>query len=205
MRERGRPGGLRRILIATGLLLPAACSPPMMAIDAVAVTGNAFRQERGLAGTADDLRIRVEINDAWLREDLAMFRLVNLAVYEGRVLLTGWVRYAATREEAVRLARDVDGVREVIDEIKVQEAPQHTGNARDNLIVSQLRTALLLDTTVRSSNYLLDCVDGTVYLLGVARNRIELDRVFAHIQTLPYVRAVVSHVQLRDDPARIQS
>jgi len=66
------------------------------------------------------------------------------------------------------------------------------------------RNTLLIDSRVRSINYNVDCVAGTIYLMGVAQNQAELQRVIDHARDIPYVRGVVSFVRLKNDPARQQ-
>ena len=65
-----------------------------------------------------------------------------------------------------------------------------------------LRNTLLIDSHVRSINYNVDCVAGTIYLMGVAQDQTELQRVIDHARDIPYVRGVVSYVRLKNDPIR---
>jgi osmotically-inducible protein OsmY len=59
-----------------------------------------------------------------------------------------------------------------------------------------------MDASVRSINYSIDVVGGTVYLMGIARSQAELDRVLNHARNLPYVKQVVNYVLLKGDPRR---
>jgi osmotically-inducible protein OsmY len=163
--------------------------------------------ERTVGTMAADTRIRTEINEAWFQHDLTMFRKVGLVVHERRVLLTGIMQTRSMKDDAVRLARQIGGVREVIDEILVEdEAPGVMDLAWDNWIVTELRRKITFDSVTSRSiaNYRIDAVNGTVYLIGIARDQAELDRVIDHARTLSHVRRVVSHVLLRDDPRRFR-
>lgn len=189
-----------RPLIALLFAVAAAgCTPTGVAVEAAATAGTEAQTERGLGGAVDDTKIRLRVNDAWATRDLALFRLIGLEVFEGRVLLTGTVRYPGTRDEAVRLAAAVEGVREVIDEIRLTPSGDLIDGAREVLIERELRADILFDMNIRSSNYVFDVEAGTIYLLGVAQDRRELDRVIAHASAIRYVRDVVIHVRIKGD------
>jgi osmotically-inducible protein OsmY len=191
------------ILCATALLL-AACTPTGAVIGAGATAGVAASEERGLKGTVRDAGIRIEINDLWLKAGLELFNKVNLQIYEGRVLLAGRVPTQTMADEAARLAWQPDNVREVINEIQVKQGAGIEAFGRDALINARLDSQLLFTDNVSSINYSTRAVAGTVYLLGVAQSKAELDRVFQVARNIPDVKAVVSHVLLIDDPRRLQ-
>lgn len=167
-----------------------------------ATVATAASEERGLVGAARDTETRIEINSLWLDYNVDMYRKVNLNVVEGRVLLTGIVPTQKMRLDAVRLAWQADGVKEVINQIKVNNHDGLMTYARDSWITAELQTQLLFDRDVQSINYSVETVDGTVYLMGIAQNRSELQRVEDRARNLAYVRNVVSYVRLKDDPRR---
>ena len=160
------------------------------------------RSERGFRRSVADTEIRLTINDLWLKADEEMFRKVNLQVQEGRVLLSGNVRLPEQRIEAVRLAWQAPGVREVINEIEINDTSSLSDAVRDSWITTKLETTLLFDSQVSSTNYSIETVNQVVYFMGVAASQAELDRVIAHAKDISYVRRVVSYVLLADDPAR---
>lgn len=190
------------LLCLAPLFLGTGCTRAGVAVGAASAVGTAASSERGLGTTIADDRIWIEINHALLQHDAEMFQAVKLQVHEGRVLLSGLVEAPASRVEAARLAWKVGGVSEVLNEIEVSNAGDLGGFLQDRWIVSQLRQKILFDSEVRSINYSIESVAGTVYLMGLAQSQAEVDRVVNHARDLPYVRRVVSHVQLKDDPAR---
>lgn len=190
-------------LAVAGALTLAACTPAGVAIGAGATAGVATAEERGLRGAGKDTVIRVEINEAWLNSDFDTFNRLNLQIYEGRVLISGRVPDQANADEAIRLAWQADGVREVINEIQISDAGALDDFANDALINARLDSELLFDSEISSINYSTRSVAGTVYLLGVAQDRAELDRVFRVARNIPNVKRVVSHVIMRDDPRRV--
>jgi len=189
--------------LAVGLLALAACSPAGVVVGGAASAGVAASEERGIKGAADDAVIRVKINEAWVKEDFDTFNRLNLQIYEGRVLVSGRVPDQAQADKAVQAAWQPDGVREVINEIEISEGGGLNDFANDTLINARLDADLLFDGDVDSINYSTRAVAGTVYLLGVAQDRAELDRVFRIARDVPNVKRVISHVIMKDDPRRI--
>jgi osmotically-inducible protein OsmY len=176
-----------------------------MAVGGGATAATAASEERGFGQAVNDNGIMLEITNAMLNTDARMLRQVDVEVHEGRVLLAGRVDKPETRVTAVRLAWQQPNVVEVIDEIKVAETEDLGEYAHDVWLAQELRNTLLIDSRVRSINYNVDCVAGTIYLMGVAQDQAELQRVIDHARDISYVRGVVSFVRLKDDPARQQS
>lgn len=190
------------LVIALGAPL-GACAPVL--IGGAATVGSAAVEERGLEAAVDDTKIRAEINHLWLQHDEAMYREVSLTVTEGRVLLTGQVPTAERRVDAVRLAWQAAGVKEVNNEIQVTDQSGFIDYSRDVIIANTLRKRLLFDNQVKNVNYSVDCVNGIVYLMGIAQNDAELERVIGHARNISNVKKVVSYVVLKDDPKRFSS
>jgi osmotically-inducible protein OsmY len=197
--------GLDRLALLLLALWPfmGGCSTWSMAVGAGATAATAASEERGLGRAVDDSRIGLAIQAKFLGNDAAMLAKVDVEVHEARVLLAGKVKTQESRIEAVRLAWQVDGVAEVINEIKLAE-PVDTGQYLNDLWLAQeLRTKILVDAKIRSVNYNIDCVGGTIYLMGVAQDQTELQRVIDHARDISYVRHVVSYVRLKNDPTRL--
>ena len=184
------------ILLSLIPLAVSACTPIGMATGAAATTGMAAASEGGISRAIDDTVIKAKINDAWLKYDLNTFRKLDTTINFGRVLITGVVQDPEARVEAVRLAWQVEGVKQVINEIRVAESEGFQGFLRDNWISTRLRTALTFDGDVQSINYTIDTVQGVVYLMGVAQNEKELNHVIEVARTIPHVKQVVSYVKM---------
>lgn len=160
-------------------------------------------QERTVGSAVDDAGILLKIKNHYVQrdtEDLTMN--VEVKVVEGRVLLTGNVDRAETQIEAVRLAWQVDNVREVINEIQLSDKAGFLNYAQDVWISAQIRSRLLFEKYIRSINYSVITVNQVVYIMGIAQNQEELNRVTYVASTTQYVTKVVSYVQLKDDPRR---
>lgn len=188
-----------RLAVVSFTLIPAllvsACTPIGMAAGAGASLGVAAAQEGGISNAANDLRIKTLINEKWLSYKVDTFAKLNTTVDQGRVLITGVVQNPDDRVEAVRLAWQVKGVKQVINEIRVAGSEGVQGFVKDNWITTRLRTAITFDRDVASINYSIDTVQGTVYLMGVAQSQIELNKVMKHARTIPGVKQVISYVK----------
>ena len=185
-------------LIATITL--NACSPMGAATGAGAVVGVSAAQEGGIDNAISDAHIAATINDLWFKYDLSTFTKLNLTVDQGRVLITGIVQDPQHRVEAVRLAWQAKGVRQVINEVQIAESTGLSGYAKDVWISTRLRTAITLDRDISSLNYSIDTVQYVVYLMGVAENQEELNQVIEHARVVPNVKRVVSYVKLAGEP-----
>lgn len=181
-------------------LLVSGCSTVGVATGAGATVGIAAAQEGGIRGAVSDAAIQVQINSLWFQYDVDAFRKLDMTVDQGRVLLTGVVQDPEMRVEAVRLAWQPKGVKQVINEIQIDEGGGFLGFARDNWITTRLRTSLTLNKDVQSINYSIDTVRGVVYLMGTAQNQDELNRVIETARTVPDVRRVVSYVKMAGAP-----
>lgn len=178
------------------IVLASACSPVSVATGVGATTGIAAAKEGGIKQSFTDARISVNIQDAWFQYDVGTFTKLNLNVSQGRVLVTGVVQDPKDRLEAIRLVWTVSGVQQVINEVQVAESEGITGYAKDTWITTRLRAQMTLNREIQSINYSLETVQGTIYLMGIAQDQEELNRVIEVARTIPNVRQVVSYVKM---------
>lgn len=188
-------------------LAPIALIPLLSGCIAVAAGGavagvSAARQERTIGNAVDDVRIKATLDTRLAREYPGLYIRVSTTVVEGRVLLAGRVAKPETRLDATRVAWSVDGVHKVDNDIEVSDMSGWLDGPADFIMRTQLATILLADKSIKDVNYTTDVVHGVVYLMGVAQNRDELDRVVDHAQKLNGVKRVENYVVLKDDPVR---
>ncbi len=182
------------LLSSTALL--SACGPLGLAAGAGATVGIAATREGGIKGSASDFRIRSQINDLWFKSNVKMFSKLNLSIDQGRVLITGVVQDPEHRIEAVRLAWQPRGVKQVINEIRVADTDGFPEYISDTWITTKLRSQMLIDRNIQSINYSIDTVQGIVYLMGVARTQSELDHTMNVARGINGVKQVISYVKL---------
>ena len=183
-------------VICLSLALLSACTPIGVATGVGASAGIAASKEGGISTAVTDKWIQTQINEAWLRYDIDTLSKLSTTVQQGRVLITGVVQKPDARVEAVRLAWQVKGVNQVINEIRVANSEGVQGFLRDNWISTRLRGAMLFDRNIDSIHYSIDTVQGVVYLMGAAKNQSELDLVIETARTIPHVKQVVSYVKM---------
>ncbi len=198
-------GRFLSILLLTGItFMVAGCSPASVALGTGASLGVAAEQEDGVSGAVKDDATQLRIVDSYIQHDFKLFRDLSVTVKEGRVLLTGTVPSPDMRVEAVRLAWQAPGVKQVLNEISVNHSESIAGDLVDTWITSNIKTRLMFDKYVQSINYNIDTVDGNVYVMGVAQNQSELDRVLAYARNTNHVKNVISYVRLKyQDPNSI--
>ncbi len=192
------------VISLLGLIALSGCSATGAAIGVGAAAANTAAEERSFNKAVTDIQIQIKINDLLLQENISIFRKVNIQVSEGKVLLSGNVELPDHRITAVKQAWKAAGVREVINEIEINNDSGITDYAQDVWISTQLKTAIIFDKKITSINYNIDTVNQSVYLLGIAQNENEVNRVIAHAKDIDYVKRVVSYVVLKDNPSRTQ-
>ena len=184
-----------------GLLIMIAAMPALIGctgafVGAGATASVAAFEERTIGTVADDTKIAAQVRLAIMDRGPDYALKIGIEVFEGRVLLTGLVPTENMRAEAVQKSWSISGVKDVLNEIQISSGSL-IGTARDAWISTQLTTRIAMDEKIYSINYVIETVGGVVYLLGIAQNQMELNRVIAHSRNLKYVKKVISHVRLK--------
>lgn len=169
----------------------------------VGLSGNA--EERPLSAALDDFNTKTELNARLLAESAALFANVSTTVIEGRVHLSGTVPTNEDRMKATRLAWATPNVKEVVNDVEVTNETDVFDAARDTWISTRVRGAILADGSIRDVNYTIDTQNRVVYVLGIAQDQRELDRVLDHARSVADVRRVVNYALVKDDPRRFAS
>ena len=171
-------------------------------VGAATTTGLAIAEERTVGDALEDLSTQAELNHLFFRDDLGLYQDVSFSVVEGRVLLKGSVPTHDDRIRASWVARQATGIREVINEMQVTAESGILNYARDRWISLRLDARLLFDIDILSVNYDVETVNGSVYIMGIAQDEEELEKVTEHARRIDGVKHVVSHVIMKDDPRR---
>jgi osmotically-inducible protein OsmY len=184
------------IIIFSALPLLQGCIPAAL-VGGSATLGSSLAEERKFSDVISDAEIQATINTKWLKHDPKISEMVSLQVREGRVLLTGHVDRPLRQIDAVRLAWEARGVKEVIDETKLGDNSLKL-YANDAWITTKLQTEMLFDQDISSINYNIKTVGGVIYLIGIAQNQQELDQVIQMARNINGVKNIVNHVRLKD-------
>ena len=183
------------LALLLGTLLLGGCAG--LIVGGAATAGVAAYQERGIKGVAADTATATRIRAKLLDTNEELFRDVGIEVYEGRALLTGRVPSEERRADAVRIAWTVEDVTDVINEIEVSESPL-SDIANDSWISTQLQSKMTFDKDILAINYSIETVGAVIYLIGIAQDKKELERVINHARSIKYVKRVVSHVRVKE-------
>ena len=192
-----RINSLITALFLTCSLALTACAPALVGVGTAAVAASST--EKGFSTSVSDNVIKTKLADRFLREDVDLVQGVSVSVNEGAVLLTGIIATQEKKINATRLAWEIKGVSEVVNEIEVTDSTSIKTKAKDFAAAAQFRLKIIGDSNVSSLNYSVDVVDGVVYLSGVAEDEEERARVVALAQELPFAKKVVDYIILSSD------
>ena len=185
------------VLIALTALVSASCAPAVIGAGTAAVAASST--DKGLSTSVSDNLIAAKLNDKFIQTDSSLFVDVDVSVNDGAVLMTGKVKTPDEKVLSTKLAWEVRGVREVVNELQVVDRSSLKDVAKDLAASAQLRGRLIADQDVSSLNFSIDVVNGTVYLSGVAADAEEMNRVIGHARELRFAQQVVNYIVLRSD------
>ena len=192
----------RQFLIPSFMLLLSSfaltsCIETAVGLGTAAVA--ASTTEKGFSTSVSDTVIEAKLTDKFIKNDASFVTGVESSVSNGSVLMTGKLDTQDQKILATRLAWEIKGVKEVINEIQLVSDKSIKTTAKDLAARAQLRAALIGDQEISSLNYSIDVVNGIVYLSGVAANEKERERVITHAQALRFAKKVVNYIILSTD------
>ncbi|MAU78777.1 MAG: transporter [SAR116 cluster bacterium] len=192
----------RQFLIPSFMLLLSSfaltsCIETAVGLGTAAVA--ASTTEKGFSTSVSDTVIEAKLTDKFIKNDASFVTGVESSVSNGSVLMTGKLDTQDQKILATRLAWEIKGVKEVINEIQLVGDKSIKTTAKDLAASAQLRAALIGDQEISSLNYSIDVVNGIVYLSGVAANEKERERVITHAQALRFAKKVVNYIILSTD------
>ena len=138
-----------------------------------------------------------------LVKDKKYLLAVKSKVLDGRIFLTGKVENPEEKLQLTKLAWETKGARSVRNDIKIKEEFNFKQSAKDILITSQLRTALILNKNIKATNYQIDTYKKKIYVYGIALTSEEKDLVISEAKEILDVEDVVASIILVED-LRIQ-
>jgi len=187
-------------LISAGLL--SGCTPVGIAIGGAAAAGVVVAEERSVGDAIDDAGIKLDIADKLFKESESLFIDVSTTVVEGRVMVTGHVASDEVRQKVIEIIWSNKKVKAVLNELQITDNSSFSSSTEDTWITTKLKARLLQDVSIRQINYSVDTVNRVVYLMGIAQDQSELDRVYLQARDISGVRKIISHVVMKDDPKR---
>jgi osmotically-inducible protein OsmY len=128
---------------------------------------------------------------------------VKTKVLDGRIFLTGKVDNPEEKLKLTKLAWETSGVRSVRNDVKIKEEFNFQQSAKDILITSQLRSAMIFNKNIKATNYQIDTYKKKIYVYGIALSSDERDLVVKEAEEILDVEDVIASIILVDD-LRIQ-
>jgi len=166
----------------------------------------------GVSVALDPRTVGTQVDDSIMQKNLAGRILlmdkkyllsVKTKVLDGRIFLTGKVDNPEEKLKLTKLAWETSGVRSVRNDIKIKEEFNFQQSAKDILITSQLRSAMIFNKNIKATNYQIDTYKKKIYVYGIALTSDEKDLVVKEAEEILDVEDVIASIILVDD-LRIQ-
>ena len=151
----------------------------------------------------DDSIMEKNFTARMLIKDKKYLFAIDTQVLDGRFFLTGKVENPEEKLQLTKLAWETLGVRSVRNDIKIKEEFNFKQSAKDLLITSQLRTAIILNKKIKATNYQIDTYKKKIFIYGIAITEDEKDEVLKEAKEILDVKDVIASIILVED-LRIQ-
>ena len=167
----------------------------------------------GVSVAIDPRSLGTQIDDSLMQKNLtARILLLNKnyllsvksKVLDGRIFLTGKVDEPEEKLKLTKIAWETNGARSVRNDIKIKEAFNFKQSAKDLLITSQLRTALILNKEIKATNYQIYTYIKKIYIYGISQTKDEKDLVITEAKEILDGEDVIASILLVDN-LRIKS
>jgi osmotically-inducible protein OsmY len=189
---------MKRIISLVLILFISACS-------------SATQFGTGVNITFDPRTIGMQIDDTIMQKNLVArlslnekkyFINIQVEVLDGRIFLSGKVDDPEEKIKITKLAWETKGVREVKNAITIKGNSNFKSTAKDILITSQLRTALILNKITKSRNYTLETINRKIYIFGIAMDDDEKKEVISEANKIYDVEEIIPSIYLANELSR---
>jgi osmotically-inducible protein OsmY len=166
---------------------------------------------KGVSISFDPRTVGMQIDDTLMQKNLVArltltekkyFLSIQAEVLDGRIFLTGRVDKPVEKIKITKLAWETKGVRSVKNAITIKGQSNFKSTAKDILITSQLRTALIFNKLIKSRNYTLETINKNIYIFGISMNDEEKNEVIKEAQKIYDVEEVISTIYLVSELSR---
>ena len=185
----------------------------ILSVTFILISGCVGYSSTGVLGTGvsiamDPRTIGTQIDDSLMQKNLraklilmdsAYLLKVKTKVLDGRIFITGKVDTVEEKLKITKLGWEIKGARSVKNDLKIKEQFSFKQTAKDVLITSQLRTAMIANKKIKSANYDIDTYKKTVYVYGISQNEVERAEVINEAKKVLDVEDVVTSIFLVED------
>ena len=154
---------------------------------------------RSLGTQIDDSLMQQNLRAKLVSSDKSYIISVKTKVLDGRIFLTGKVNSVEDKLKITKLAWEIKGARSVNNDLQIKEKFDFKRSAKDILITSQLRAAMIGNKKIKSVNYNIDTYKKKIYIYGIAQNKNERDEIIKEAKQILDVEDVITSIFLVDD------
>ena len=174
-------------------------------------TGNIGKFGKGVSITFDPRTVGMQIDDTIMQKSLIArltlsekkyFISIQAEVLDGRIFVTGKVNKPEEKIKITKIAWETKGVRSVKNAIEIRGQSNFRSTAKDILITSQLRTAMIISKKIKSSNYTLETIGKKIYIFGIAINENEKKEVIKEAEQIYDVKEIIPTIYLVTELSR---
>ena len=189
---------MQKIIQLFFILIIYGCSPSTVLTSGAGSAMVVAEGDRSLGTVVDDATIKLNISAKFISSQEKLFLNIDTKVVEGRVLLTGIVDDQETRINAVKRVWEVEGVKEVINEIEVGDKTTIKEYANDLWINTQVKTLAAKELGLRSLSFNFETIKGKVYVAGVTSRPEQLNALIEVIKGIKGVREIVNYAIIKE-------
>ena len=189
---------MKRVFSLILILLISSCSSATQFGTGVNITFD----PRTIGMQIDDTIMQKNLSARLALKDKKYFLSLQSEVRDGRIFLSGKVDEAEEKIEITKMAWETKGVRSVKNAITIRGQSNFKSTAKDILITSQLRSALIFNKKTKSRNYTLETINKNVYIFGIAMDKEEKKEVINEANKIYDVESVIPSIYLASELSR---
>jgi len=189
---------IKKIIILLSLIVITGC----VGYSSTGVLGTGVSialDPRSLGTQIDDSLMQQNLRARLISADKSYIISVKTKILDGRIFLTGKVNSVEDKLNITKLAWEIKGARSVKNDLQIKEEFDFKRSAKDLLITSQLRAALIGSKKIKAVNYNIDTYKKKIYIYGIAKNQAERDEVTKEAKQILDVEDVITSIFLVDD------
>ena len=189
---------IRKIIILLSFVLLSSC----VGYSSTGVLGTGVSialDPRSLGTQIDDSLMQQNLRARLISADKSYIISVKTKILDGRIFLTGKVNSVEDKLKITKLAWEIKGARSVNNDLQIREKFDLKSSAKDLLITSQLRAAMISNKKIKSVNYNIDTHKKKIYVYGIAQNKVERDEITKEAKQILDVEDVITSIFLVDD------
>ena len=189
---------MKKIISIFSIFLLVSCSSVVRFGAGVDITFD----PRTIGMQIDDTIMQKNLNTRLALTEKKYFLAIQTEVIDGRIFLSGKVDQPEEKIKITKMAWETKGVRSVKNAITIRGQSNFKSTAKDILITSQLRTALILNRKTKARNYTLETIDKNIYIFGIAMDEEEKKEVIKEANKIYDVKKIIPSIYLATELSR---